>query len=109
MTKPENADEGFDSSVCSTAVRVKQCVDDLFCVGRSNEAKRLVIEQLDGRDGGGYCREAIESHFRAAIEGRDVWSKHAEDCMNALLDAHERLDRDGLARALNGIRILLGR
>jgi len=109
MDSQKDATENLGSSRCSTAVRVKQCVDDLFCVGRSNEAKRLVIEQLDGRDGGGYCREAIESHFRAAIEGGDIWSKHAEDCMNALLDAHERLDRDGLARALNGMRILLGR
>jgi hypothetical protein len=106
-----DATENSDSLRCSTADRVKQCVDDLFCVGKSNEARRLVIEQLDGRDGGGYCREAIESHFRAAIESAsgEMWSKHAEDCMNALLDAHERLDRDGLARALNGMRILLGR
>jgi len=71
----------------------------------------LVIEKLDGEDGGGFCREAIESHFQAAIDAspNHEWTRSAEDCMNALLDAHERLDRDGLGRALQGMRILLGR
>lgn len=53
---------------CSTALIAKEAVDDLFCIGRSNEARRLVIEQVNGKDGGGYCREAVESHFVSAIE-----------------------------------------
>lgn len=46
----------------------RHATNELFCVGKSNEAQRLVIEQLDGRDGGGYCREAVESHFVDAIQ-----------------------------------------
>lgn len=94
----------------SVSEQVKQCTDDLFCVGMSNEAKRLVIETLDGSDGGGYCREAIEAHFRSAIENaNNDWSRQAEHCMNALIDSHEKLDREGLGKALQGMRILLGR
>jgi len=37
------------------------------------------------------------------------WTHAAEECMNALLDAHEKMDKDGLGRALQGMRILLGR
>ena len=38
----------------------------------------------------------------------ESWSESAKDAMAKLLDAHNRLDREGLARALQGIRILLG-
>jgi len=37
------------------------------------------------------------------------WVSSAEYCMNALLDAHESCDRKALWRALQGMRILLGR
>jgi Lar family restriction alleviation protein len=38
-----------------------------------------------------------------------AWATQAEHCMQAILEAHERLDRDGLARALSGMRVLLGK
>ncbi len=41
-------------------------VDDLFCLGADNEAHRLVIETLDKRNGGGWCRIAV----------RDIILKH---------------------------------
>lgn len=68
MNKRKDAAAAPCARHCSTALIAKEAVDDLFCVGRSNEAKRLVIEQMDNKDGGGYCREAVESHFVSAIE-----------------------------------------
>ena len=42
--------------------------DDLFCVGHEAEAHRLVIETIDKRNGGGWCRLAV----------RDIAIKHIE-------------------------------
>jgi len=42
-----------------------------------------------------------------ALLGEDNWAFCAEDCMRRLLEAHKNLDRDGLASALQGMKILL--
>lgn len=41
---------------------------DLFCVGHPDEAQRLVMETIDKRNGGGWCRQAV----------RDIAIKHIE-------------------------------
>mgnify|MGYP000300509038 CR=1 FL=1 len=54
--------------ICYVADLAQRATSDLFCDGLSNAAERLVIETLDGKDGGGHCREAVESAFLGAIK-----------------------------------------
>lgn len=59
-------------------------------------------------------------HINIALRGKDMiaervakpaeaseWATLAGIAIHRLLDAHEALDRDGLGRALNGLRILV--
>ena len=108
---PKDATENSDAKLCSTSSIVKQCVDDLFNVGKWNEAERLVIQTASGKDGGGYCRGAVEKIVTSAVEAspHHEWPKLAEKAINDLLNAHEALDRDALGQALFGLRLLVGR
>lgn len=54
------------------------------------------------------ANEYFIAGFQAAQQSDD-WNHAAKQCMNNLLDAHEKLDRDALTKALNSIRILTGR
>ncbi len=36
-------------------------VDELFINGNGQRAQRLILELEDGKDGGGWCREAVKS------------------------------------------------
>lgn len=44
-----------------------EIVADLFCNGAGQEAKWLVLILPDGRDGGGWCREAATARVEGII------------------------------------------
>lgn len=50
---------------------VKQITDALFTSGAGRPVRRLVLDLENGRNGGGYCRAAVERIVRAAIAERD--------------------------------------
>ena len=53
----------------------KQIANDLFTNGSGQEADRLVLELPGKRDGGGWCKRAVEDRIYDAIA---AWNRRAE-------------------------------
>jgi hypothetical protein len=51
---------------------VKQIVDCLFTSGRGDEATRLVLELPGKKDGGGWCRRAVEDQIDQVLTACDL-------------------------------------
>lgn len=45
-----------------------EITNHLFCVGKNNEARRLVIEQLNGKDGGGWCKNSVHGVIQDVLD-----------------------------------------
>lgn len=50
----------------------KQITDELFTNGIGERAKRLVLELEDGKDGGGWCKEAVEDVIERILKENDA-------------------------------------
>lgn len=79
--------------------------------GSRGRKVRVECGRRDGED-----KDVAEALMHAKIfwSARPVndnaaWQESASEVMCRLLDAHQKLDRDGLASALQGMRILVGR
>lgn len=50
-----------------TEQQLQALVDELFTNGDGTQAHRLVLTSMDGRDLGGWCRQAVVDRIRAAV------------------------------------------
>ncbi len=74
MNKTKNL-EGDVSPLASIDLldaTIEEILNRLFTNGAGETAQRLVLKLENGRDGGGWCRDAVRDQLRDALQSESV-------------------------------------
>ena len=70
VDKKERVSRSVSSDLLDAAI--EEILNRLFTNGAGETAQRLVLELENGRNGGGWCRNAVRDQIRDALQSESV-------------------------------------